>query len=192
MSGAIVFSIAYVWSLIADVLDGKQLNGRVIDDALSVGGGCGFLVFFLVFVLVANDEFATKGRRKKIGQKLLERASQSDEDFCRRVPVVDRELTIRLRKYLGDLLDVHPERIHSTDTLQVELDVFGAFEPFYTEALDGRTVYEVANDEVLDIVDEPEQTLPKCARKIRLLTEWSARHRGKKHQDGHNDDDLPT
>jgi len=66
MSGAIVFSIGYVWCLIAGALDGKQLNGRVIDDALSVGGASGFLVFFLVFVLAANDEFLAKGRRKKI------------------------------------------------------------------------------------------------------------------------------
>jgi hypothetical protein len=192
MSGAIVFSIAYVWSLIADVLDGKQLNGRVIDDAQSVGGGCGFLVYFLVFVLVANDEFATKRRRKRIRQKLLERGPQSNEYFCGRVPVEDRELTLRLKTFLGDLLGVPPERIYSTDTLQGELDSGGAFENFYTEALDGRTVYEVANDEVLDIVDAPEQTLPQCASKIRLLTEWSARQRGQRTPDGRDEDELPT
>jgi|SaaInlStandDraft_1057018.scaffolds.fasta_scaffold196694_1 hypothetical protein len=189
MSGAIIFSIGYIWCLIAAVLDGKQLNGRIIDDALSVGGGSGCLVFFLVFVLVANDEFLTKGRRKKIRQKLLERSSQSDEDFCSKVPVEDRELTIRLRNYLGDLLDVPSEKLHSTDTLHGELEANGAFEAFYTEALGGHTIYEVPTDEVLDIVDNPDHTVPHCAKQIRLLTEWTARQRDQNFQD---DDKLPT
>ena len=192
MSGTIVFSIGYVWCLISGALDGEQLNGRVIDDALSVGGASGFLVFLLVFVLAANDEFLEKGRRKKIRQKLLERASQSDEVFCRKVSVEDRELAIRLRKFLGDLLNVPYEKLHSTDTLHGELKASGALDAFYTEALGGRTIYEVATDEVLDIVDKPGHTLPQCAKEIRLLTEWTARQREQNTQGGQKDDETPT
>ena len=177
MAGAIAFSIGYVGRLIAALFEGKLLTGPVVRDALDIGVTCGTIVFFLAFILAMNANHNARSERKKLCRKLTERPSQSDEAFCRHVPDVDRNLTLRLRWQLAENLNVPHEKILSTDKLDADLKSSDLLETLYTAALGGCTVYEVCTDDVLDIIDKSDRTVPQAAEEIRLLTEWTSRQR---------------
>ena len=162
--------------------------GSIVDEAL-LGG---FLLATAICICGASDGWERHKKNKAIRRKLLAREPQNEFEFSSCIPDVDRKLALDLRQRLAKMLDVPAENLYAGDKLDQDLGEGYPFEDLYEEALGGRTIYDVATDEVLDIVDKPDRTLQECAEEIRLLTEWTARELDSQPPDGTDESQLPT
>jgi hypothetical protein len=145
-----------------------------------------------ICICVASDRWEHHKKMKAIRRKLMARQPQSDIEFCRDISEIDRQLAVELRQRLAEAQDVPIENLYATDKLVEDLGASDSFEDLYEEALGGRNIFEVATDEVLDIVDKPDRTLQECAEEIRLLTAWTARELDRQTPDGTSESQLPT
>jgi hypothetical protein len=145
-----------------------------------------------ICICVASDRWEHHKKMKAIRRKLMARQPQSDIEFCRDISEIDRQLAVELRQRLAEAQDVPTENLYATDKLVEDLGASDSFEDLYEEALGGRNIFEVATDEVLDIVDKPDRTLQECAEEIRLLTAWTARELDRQTPDGTSESQLPT
>ncbi|MFT5326112.1 MAG: hypothetical protein ACI8P0_003986 [Planctomycetaceae bacterium] len=187
-----VFFVAFIIQFPLMLFRGEPITakavGMIVDDAL-LGG---FFLATPICICVASDRWEHHKKMKAIRRKLMARQPQSDIEFCRDISEIDRQLAVELRQRLAEAQDVPTENLYATDKLVEDLGASDSFEDLYEEALGGRNIFEVATDEVLDIVDKPDRTLQECAEEIRLLTAWTARELDRQTPDGTSESQLPT
>lgn len=188
----VVFVIIFIGQFSLMICRGEPVTNRAVESIVDEALLGGFFLATAICICGASDGWERHKKKKAIRRKLLDREPQNEFDFCSCIPDIDRKLALELRQRLAKMLEVPTENVHAVDKLGEDLWEGYPFEDLYEEALGGRTVYDIATDEVLDIVDKPDRTLQECAEEIRLLTEWTARQLDRQTPDGTDESQLPT